>query len=310
MIGIYGGTSGSRGEATRLLITFNSLSLNNPADTLETSSGPDTYEINTVNGVTNLDYFSELNQQRDGMEVYPFRKVNRIVTMRGTIRAPSQAKLHEKIKTLANKFDPAKIAHDNDPTGANPNNMFIALDFSVPTTDTANYASGYVPSRYYALPLRIPDPVIDYSTGHAAFFDLVMLMRDPRRYWQTLTTQAGAATIDNSLADYWSWPTLTITMAGAGSATYSVTSTTSLHGAITLTLNLSTCQNADVVTIDFERRKITRTRAGTTSDFASAYVSSVLDGYFHIDAVASNAISYANTTNATSSLSFRRCWSI
>lgn len=307
MIGLYSGTSGLRGEGTRLAITYNGLTLNNPSDTLTGATGPDTYEINSVVGKTNFDYISELNQQRDGMEVYPFRKVNRVETLRGTIRAPSQAKLHDKIKALANAFDPAKIAHDNDPTGANPNNIFLAFDFSAPTTDTANYASGLVPSRYYALPLVIPEPVIDMSTGFAGFFDVTLLMRDPRRYWQTLSTQAGAATIDNSLGDYMSWPTLTITMAGAGSATYSVTNTTSLHGAVALVLNLSTCQNLDVVTVDFERRKITRTRSGTTSDFMSAYVSG---DYFHIDPVASNAITYVNATNATSSLSYRRCWSI
>lgn len=312
-IGIYAGVAGERGAGTRLAMTYNSLTLNSPNDTLVSramTAGPDTYEINSIVGKTNFDYISELNQQRDGMEVYPFRKVNRIETLRGTIRAPSQAKLHDKIKALANAFDPAKIAHDNDPTGANPNNMFIAFDFSTPTTDTSNYASALVPSRYYALPLVIPEPVIDMSTGFAAFFDITLLMRDPRRYWQTLSTLAGAGTIDNSLGDYRSWPTLTITMAGAGSATYSVTNTTTLHGAVKLTLDLSTCQNLDVVTIDFERRKITRTRSATTSDFMSAYVSSVGDGYFHIDPVASNAITYANTTNATSSLSYRRCWSI
>jgi len=307
VLGIYSGTAGPRGDATRLAITFNGLTLNSPNDTLSGSSGPDTYEINTVAGQTAFDYLSEVNQQRDGLEVYPFRKVSRIETLKGVIRAPTQVKLHDKIKALANAFDPAKIAHDNDPTGANPNDMFLPLDFSVPTADTANYATGLVPSRYYALPFRIPDPIIDYASGLSAYFDLIMLIRDPRRYWQTLTTQAGADTVDNSLADYWSWPTLTITMAGAGSATYSITNTTTLHGALALTLNLSSCQNNDVVTVDFERRLIRRTRSGTTSDFSSAYVSG---DYFHIDSVASNAIAYANATNATSSLTFRRAWSI
>lgn len=307
MIGLYGGTSGPRGGGARLAVTYNGLTLNNPSDTLVGASGPDTYELNTAVGSTSLDYLSEVNQQRDGLEVYPFRKVSRIETVRGVVRAPSQAKLHDKIKALANAFDPAKIAHDNDPTGANPNNMFLAFDFSVPTLDTANYATGLVPSRYYALPFRIPDPVIDNSTGFAAFFDLIMLMRDPRRYWQTLTTQAGAATIDNSLADYMSWPTLAITMTGAGSATYSVTNTTTLHGALALVLDLSNCLNGDVVTVDFERSKITRTRSGVVTDRPSYYVSG---DYFHMDPVASNAIAYANTTNTSSSLSFRRAWSI
>lgn len=300
MVGIYQGTAGARGGATRIVMSYQGLSLNNPSDTLSGASGPDTYEINTAVGGTSLDYISEVNPQRDGLEIYPMRKVSRVLTMKGTIRAPSLAVLHDKIKALALAFDPARIAHDQL---LDADNMFTAFDFSVPTADTANYASGLVPSRYYALSLRIPDPVIDYSTGFAAFFDVVLLIKDPRRYWQTQSTLSGAGTINNALADYFSWPTLTITMAGAGSATYSITNTTSLHGAKTLVLNLSGLANGNVVTVNMERRSI---KVGTT-ETASLYVSG---DYFHIDPVASNAIAYTNPTNATSVVTYRRAWCI
>lgn len=298
LIGLYGGAAGVRGSTTRLLITYNGLSLNNPADTLVAqTTGPNTYEIDTVAGSTAMDYLSEVNQQRDGLEVYPFRKVNRIVTLRGIIRAPSVAQLHDKIKALANAFDPAKIGHENsDP--------FLALDFSVPTTDLANYPTGYAASRYYALPMRVPDPVIDYAVGLTASFDIVMLMRDPRRYLQTAVTKTGSGTISNSKADYRSWPTLTITMAGAGNAAYAYTNNPALAGIATstLTLDLSGCVNNDVVVVDMERRTITKNGASAMSMYVSG-------NYFEIEP-GDNVISIANTANATSVLSFEPAFSI
>jgi len=295
IIGLYGGTGGARGEGLRLAVAYNGLTLNNPSDTLDGDSGPDTYEINSVAGSTAFDYISEVNQQRDGLEVYDFRKVSRIETLRGVIRAPSQAKLHDKIKSLANAFDPAKISHDNtDP--------FLALTFSVPTTDTANYATGFVLSQYYAIPLRMPDPVVDEAAAFAAMFDIVMLMKDPRRYWQTQSSQTGAATVSNVLSDYPSPATLTITMAGAGNAAYSATNTTALHGAEALVLDLSGRSAAQVVVVDMERRSIKVDGTETPSIYVSG-------SYFHIDPVASNVIAYANTTNATSVLTWRRSWS-
>ena len=298
MIGIYAGTAGVAGGTTRLAMTYNGLTLNSPSDTLGGATGPDTYEINTVAGLTAFDYLSEINQQRDGLEVYPFRKVSRIVTLRGIIRAPSVAKLHDKIKALANAFDPAKIGHDN------ASNPFLAFDFDVPTTDTANYATGLVPSRYYALPMRVPDPVIDYAVGYTASFDIVLLMRDPRRYLQTAATQVGAATIANSKADYRSWPTLTITMAGAGSAAYAYTNNPALAGIATstLTLDLSGMALNDVVVVDMERRTITKNGTATPSLYVSG-------NYFEIEP-GDNVVSIANATNATSSLSFRPAFSI
>lgn len=272
-------------------MSYNGLSLNNPAD-----SDLSSYEINTVVGQTSMDYTSEVNQQRDGLEVYPFRKVSRMVTLNGTIRATSQANLYDLIKALANAFDPVKIAHDN---AADP---FIAFDFSSPTADTANYATGYVPSRYYAVPLRIPDPVINYAVGDTAYFDATLLLRDPRRYLQTATTQTGAGTIANSLADYMSPATLTITMSGAGSATYSVTNTTTKDGAVALVLDLSGLSNGDVVVVDMDHRSITLNGASASSRYVSG-------NYFHID-VGNNVIAYANTSNASSVLSFRRAFSI
>lgn len=295
MIGLYAGVAGKRGGTTRLSMSYNNLVLNNPNDTLVAqATGADTYEINTVAGSTAFDYLSEVNQQRDGLEVYPFRKISRIVTLRGIIRAQSIESLHDKIKALANAFDPAAIGFRNS-------NPFLAFDFSVPTTDTGNYASGLVPSRYYALPMRIPDPVIDYAVGRTASFDIVLLMKDPRRYLQTATTKTGGGAIDNSLADYRSWPTLTITMSGAGSATYTYQNAATTN-TYALVLNLSGCVNGDVVVVDMERRTITKNGTSTPSLYVSGTYCQVETG--------TNTITITNGTNATSVLSFRRAFSI
>jgi hypothetical protein len=280
-------------SGNRLLHTYNGLSVNNPSDN---ASAPKTiFEVNTVTPLTELDSVSDPHQTRDGMESYDVRKISRVFRIDGTIRAASIAQLFDKMKLLAKTFDPAAVSHKNPSTQG-----YLAYDFSVPTTDTANYPSGFVPSRYYLRARRVPEPVISDRTGLGAFFSLDLVAADPRRYSQSTTTVSAVGAVDNTLGDYRSWPTLTINMSGAGSATASYTNTTSL-GAKTLTLDLSGCVNTDVVVVTMETKTITKNGTSTPSLYVS--------GDFWEIEPESQTLSRANTTNQSSfSLVYRRAW--
>lgn len=274
----------------RLAHTYNSLTLNSPSDDQE-----DTYRIDSIVPLTQLDSVSDPHPGRDGMESYEVRKIARVFRIEGVILAPSIAKLFDKMKALAAAFDPAKASHLNPSTLG-----YLAYDFSVPTLDTTNYASGFVPSRYYLRARSMVEPVISDASGLNAKFTLDLVARDPRRYLQTTSSRTATGALDNSLADYRSWPTLTLNMSGAGSATCTITNTTSL-GAKSLVLNLSGTVNTDVIVVDFENRTITKNGVATPSLYVSG-------SWFEIESE-SQTISNANFTNVGSwSLVWRRAF--
>jgi hypothetical protein len=231
----------------RLAITYNGITLNNPTD-----PDDDWIEVYDCTSQTSYEAVTDPNQNRDGMEVYDARKIARTILVRGAIRVPATrlARLTDRFELLAVAFDPA-LASLNNPTV----NGFLAFDFSVLTEDTAtNYPDGIIPSRYYARALKPPDPMDARDGGTARAFELTMLCRDPRRYLQSTVTLAGAGTFANTKADYISWPTITITMSGAGSATYQLANSTVGR---TLRLDLSGRANLDVVVVDMEQQKVT-----------------------------------------------------
>src|SRR3972149_10612744 len=133
----------------RLAVTFNGLTLTTPADVSD-----DTYELNTVAGMTVVDAIAELRPEGDGMEVYDARKVSRLVRIEGGIRGPPLARFYDKEKLLAKTFDPALVSLNN-PTVSG----FLALDFSVMTEDDATYPDGLVLSRYYCRPRTLVEPI-------------------------------------------------------------------------------------------------------------------------------------------------------
>lgn len=278
----------------RLAHTYNSLTLNSLTAGTPTAKQYG-YEINSVVPLTQLDSVSDPHPNRDGMESYEVRKVARVFRVDGVIRARNIAELFDKMKLLAKTFDPARVAHDNPTTQG-----YLAYDFSVPTEDTANYPSGLVPSRYYLRARACPEPVISEYTGFTAAFTLELVARDPRRYLQTTSSVTATGALNNTLADYRSWPTLTLNMSGAGSATCTITNTTSL-GAKSLVLNLSGTVNTDVIVVDFEARTITKNGVATPSLYVSG-------DWWEIEPE-SQTISNANFTNVGSwSLVWRRAF--
>lgn len=270
---------------TRLAITYNGLTLNNPADAVN-----DTYQVDSVTPATQFDTITDPSPGTDGMEAYNVFKAARLLTLKGVIRSPTVAGLYDKVKALAAAFDPAKITHENTGGG------FLKMTFSVPTLDTTNYSTGLVPSFYYARPRDIPEPTDSTLMGTDLPFKIDMLLVDPNRYYQTQSSLTGAGTISNTLADYRSYPTVTITMAGAGSATYTYGLTNSIDAAVSLVLNLSGTVNTDVITIDSLNSRILKN--GT--DTPSLYVS----GAYPLIEPGTNTVTLTNTTNATTVTTF------
>ena len=228
----------------RLPITYNGVTLNSPTD-----NENDIIEVAEAVGGTTYDAVTDPRQLIDGMEAYPARKIARSIVIRGTVRAPTIARLYDRMEALAVAFDPALASLNNASTYG-----FLAFDFSVPTLDLTNYPSGLIPSRYYIRTLKPIDPPDSRYIGTSQHYEMTLLCRDPRRYLQSTSSLADAGTAANTKADYISWPTVTITMSGAGSATYQVTNSTLGKSVY---LDLSGRTGGDVVAVDMELKKVT-----------------------------------------------------
>lgn len=274
MIGIF------NDAGVRLAMTYNGLTINDPNDAFD-----DTFEVNTISYSTNIDHVSDPHQMKDGLEVGPARKISMLIQISGVIRAATIAKLFDKMTALSVAFDPALISHEN------PGADFLAYDFTTPAD------AGNLSCRYYARARTVPTPPVTEYSGTSTPFAIDLLIADPRRYLQAVSTLSGAGTGANA-GNYRTWPTLTATMAGAGSATYAITNNPALAGiaTTTLTLDLSGRSAAEVVVVDMGNKKITVDGVETPSLYVSG-------DYFEMEP-GNNVISYANTTNATSVLTW------
>ena len=152
----------------------------------------------------------------------------------------------DRERAMLAAFDPALTYRDSPSTeGA------YAFDFSEPTTDTATYATGLIPLRYYARPAARPRMTETLNDGTVRGFDLALVAADPRAYEQTeqtLTLTAGSPT--GNVVNRGTVPAplkATIVMSGAGGATFGIA-----RSGVTFVLNLSTMVNTDAVVVVFE----------------------------------------------------------
>lgn len=272
MIGIY------KDDGTRLAIDYNSLTLNSPSDPKD-----DTYEVNSVVTKTVIDSASDPRPQGDGFEVMDPQKLAKVIRLDGIVRAPTLAKLFDKIELLAKKFDPVLVTRDNPTTGG-----FIPIYFDVPTTDTVTYASGLIACQYFARPKAAVEPPDSMYTGTSAPFTIELFCKDPRRYYQGTSTLTGSGTASNTRADYPSMPYLELAMAGAGSATYTATNSTVGESIV---LDLSGRTNGQTVYVYHDTRRIFVGTTETPSLFVSGDFWQMKEG--------NNTITHSNTTNIT-----------
>lgn len=224
------------------------------------------------------------NDDRDGSEIYRPRKPARVIRLEGEVRSASPTLFYDQLVAMTLACDPVLVRRANPTTEG-----FIPLTFTTPR------AAGNLSCQYYARPREVPEPELSALVGaNQALFVVEFLLRDPRRYLQTASSLTGAGTATNS-GNYPTWPTVTITMAGAGSATYAVDITG--DSGTPLVLNLSARVNTDVVVVNMESRTITLNAVETPSLYVSG-------DYFDLSAGA-NTVALTNTTNATTVTSWR-----
>ncbi len=274
---------------TRNPLTYNGLTFNQAIG----GSKKDIVEVNSIRVQTQLESIRERHEYEDGLEVYGSFKRGKLITLQGVIRASTHGALYDRIEEMSAAFDPAIVSRDNPDTFG-----FLPFDFSVPTADTVNFPTELMPCRYYVRAEQAFEPPISQYAGLAVPYVLPILAADARRYLQSASILTGAGVADNSIATAWSWPTLTIAMIGAGSATFEIGN---IEAAGFLVLNLSGCVNGDSVAVDMERKSITKNGIETPSLYVSG-------DFWHMEP-GSNTISVTNGTNASPTLTWRSAFS-
>ena len=242
MIGIYKDGVTKRGD-TRLTMAYRGLTINS-----------DSYPVSIVAVSHSFDAVLEPKVGRDGMEGYEAHKMSTLVRIEGMVKADNLAALHDRIEILNAAFDPV-ISTENDT--ADVDIGYMPFTFSVPTADTANYASGLIPMQYYGRSLQLPVSRISKFEGNEVQFGIILQCIDPRRYLQTgedeIRTGVGDIVVANSLASYSSWPIVTI-VCTTSTGILSLRRVSS-NDDRTLFLDLSV-QDGKTIIVDMNRREI------------------------------------------------------
>lgn len=235
MIGIYAD------DESRLPMSYGGLTIND-----------DAYPVGSAVVAHRYDSVTEPHAQQDGMEGYGPRRLVTTIRIDGTVEGESIAELHDRIEAINAAFDPVLSAiADIDRFG------YREFTFSVPTEDIINYADGLIPMQYYARSLALPVPRVSKFEGLVARFTLELQAVDPRRYLQTESTHEltnGTSELDNSLATYPSFPTVAITMTGAGENDFRIEFDEENNN---LQFDLTSLAADDELVVDYERKRIT-----------------------------------------------------
>lgn len=301
MIFLYKDTTPALGVAPpspleRLPVTYgiNSLTLNSPNDPID-----ETFELVDAVTVPMSNSVTEVKQGKDGSEGYQTFKSGWTIRLNGYVKSKTLAGLAARMHTLAYEFDPANLSRRT----ALSTIGYYPLSFSVPTSDTANYPSGLVPSFVYA---RAIAPVSFGRTkydGYAIPFRIDMHVRDPRRYFATLqqaSISGGVISMQNSAASYHSWPKTYITMSGAGAANATLTQTTVIFSPQALVLDLSSLTAGQVVIIDHERKMISIAGVPRMDLFVS--------GNYHAVEAGGSGVTTVTLTNGSGISTVRYDW--
>lgn len=270
MIGLYAD------DDTRLPITYNGITFNGAAEEAD-----EILEVVSVQTFTQYQAVVEQrNDDRDGSEAYRPRKPVRVVRLECVMRAPTPGEFYDRLNTICAALDPVLVRRSNQSTEG-----FIALSFTTPKEGTD------LSCKYLARPRAMPEPLITKQAGMLqAMFPVEFVLKDPRRYAASQSTLSGSGTATNN-GNYPTWPVTTITMSGAGSATYSIDKSGDTETA--LVLNLSGLVSTDVVVVNHENRTISLNGTLTPSLYVSG-------GFFDLGPGA-NTITVSNGTNATTS---------
>lgn len=242
-------------------------------------------EVRAIASSSAIDYVSEKLQWRDGIDVTGVTRSSRVIRINGVVHGTTRGDLMDRLEALANAYDPGRLAWLHSATGP-----FVPLRFSVPTTDI-QFVTGLADSYVLAMPVEVPTAVIANPQARTARFALTLLCKDPRRYlWNegSVTGSTGAGTLSNR-GDYRTWPTVSFSMTGAGSATFTATCVGPVKGSRSLVLDLSGRSNGQAIVVDFDRRQVSVDGVDTPGIFVSGDWWDVEPG--------SNSVSFSNRTN-------------
>jgi hypothetical protein len=123
--------------------------------------------------------------------------------------------------------------------------------------DPVDHPDGLFELQYHVFPLELPDPLkSDVQQGIGADFEAQFLLADGgRSFDQTEKQIAGSDDITLVWGQAPMWPVYSLTMAGAGNAAFTITTTQGVM-ATSMVLNLSNLLSDDTVMIDTRNRMI------------------------------------------------------
>lgn len=218
-----------KGSPIRNPVTYAStpaLVLNSPLSDID-----NLFEIDDVGINPAYDAIQEPKPDRDGLVTGQPREIQKIIRLRGWVKAASLAKLNDKIAVLNEAFNPVNT-YANDASSVYDRG-FVPLKFYQPTNDTANWPNGYIPMQYYVRPVDMPVSVSTKFDDYQARFSVPLLAADPRKYHQTLSSNDddGASFIpaNNLLASYNSYPILEMVFSVIPTADIGITLTGNLN---------------------------------------------------------------------------------
>lgn len=260
-------TGGERGTGIHVHnpFTYNGLTMNADAD--------DPQETISVDAVVISDQIianTDPLPSRDGSSAYHPWKVRKLIRIDGTVKSKTLAGLADKVSLLHRKFDGQNVYYDDNAAaylGDGYNIGYLPLQFYIPTADSSystvtingKTTGPVIPAQIFVRSLQRPVQRASKYEGYNGRMSLLLEAIDPRIYKQSLETpvvlnDGSNTTIDNSKATYASWPTLTLTMSGAGlnPTTFRLVGS----GLADLTMDLTGTLNNDVVKLDMEHQRL------------------------------------------------------
>lgn len=287
---------------------FRSLTLNahrTTAGAIDTAKEADTIRVTTFDP-------SRIQQrdQREAMHLVPGGDLGdatlafRYLSVAGMIKASTGAKLDDAIAAVESTFHIEECQRASPTTeGVLPFWFYGVTEVTgLPGSSALADGSGYaVKERYYVRPAGYAVIVGKRSGGDSVPFACELVAPDTRRYLDTANSvvlnsgnsYSAACPNWNAAQGVASYPTITILMAGAGSATFGLAITNDDAG--TLTLDLSGCTGGDSVTLD----TLTGVLKKNGVHAAQLRASDVLT-LFPFIAAGGGTASATNTTNVTS----------
>lgn len=238
-----------------------------------------------LTGVQSID-FRELRQHLEGSEPNQSFEGVRILVGQGIIMGGSPADLEDRTWAMYEAFSPAACRMASlatDPKGLLP------FDFKRDTN------GGSKALRAYCKPAAGRPVIVGrVREGLSRRFVFQLVATDPFIVDQVLTQTAvalGGGTVTNPGTVY-SYPRIVITMSGAGSASFTITNSTTGQS---IGYDLSGLVNGNVITLDAQRSTAV---LGASTDRFSKLVSGFLTNLILLPGA--NTIAFTNTTGIAS----------